>query len=337
MALKTVTAPFPKGKEVLFVSGFTRNNEIVMSSKSKKYFMSADSWGDTFPSSLLLMGDPVIRHSNGMFKRFNILGDSTEIALNTLPAIVAYSQEKKGLIFAYLLNGTMIKLDAKLLPRKLHPGEPIIITETKSQLATKFEVNTTRAFIDIIKVESESKLDSIDSSSNLLDSRRLQGAINYVAHDKGIAFIKSEEGKYFLHSTNLLRANFDKLKLGDLLEFSVEPAPEDKKFDLAVNAVLQNGQSYSKKLSLAKQPLSSHKDKLIKDSFFHPQRKRGEILTKNNSLLKIRSGNNVYTALRADVHRASWSKIKADASVWFTVSNRKNLKNKKATNVSMKK
>ncbi|MCF2918634.1 SIR2 family protein [Pseudoalteromonas sp. Cn5-37] len=221
-ALNAIISPHQDGSKLFFLEGFSRDGELILKGVNKVTIsITPNSWCDTFPSSLLLIGDPIVRLSNNQFKRFNILGNCTEIAHNTYPATIAYSEQEKDFILAFLLNGTMIKLRSDYESKTLSPGEPIIITEIKSNIVTNFERNKHRTLKKVINIESQSKLDQKDRDESFLDSARYEGVIYFVNYEKGIAFIKSGNKNYFLHVTKLLKYNFSNLSKGDFVEFNI--------------------------------------------------------------------------------------------------------------------
>ena len=62
----------------------------------------------------------------------------------------------------------------------------------------------------------------------------LTGGITRIIADRGFAFIRSGETDYFLHSTELVNAQLNKLQIGDQIRF--EPL-ESTKGPRATNAV----------------------------------------------------------------------------------------------------
>lgn len=336
-SLKALIYPFNDSTVVYSVNGFTRDGDIEVELKNKKTVINKSSWTDTFPSSLLIVGEYIIEDKRGKFKRYSPFGVENEICLGQFPATVGYHNKNKAHSFAHLLNGDMIEVQSEIgrgkEKRELSAGEPIIITAKKANKATDYLYQKEKAFISVIKKDAESKSSPEAQLENSNLNSRLTGKIQRLNIEKGIGFILTGTQEYFLHSTKLIRVNLNELFVGDIVEFNPRPTHKSKELPSANNVVrIEKSVSNNDKKGTKKR-----RPKTLKKTNTQPIRKHGKVIKKNDSIIIIKSKEGMYTGLKADPsNRNNWNKCIIDNDVWFSLEPKGELANMKAKFITPK-
>lgn len=319
------------------VTGFSKDGSIEAKKNKRTIHIQQTSWIDTFPNSLLLIGESIIEIERNRYKRFQPLSSISEISKGFFPAVIAYSESNNDLVFAHLLNGVMIQVTKVISDRKLYPGEPIIVTAIKSKNATDFIYQKNDAFLSIIKKDSESKLSDDNQFNAIKTNVRLTGKVDKVVITKGIAFITAEGTRYFLHSTKLLRMQLSELQVGDIVEFNVVKSNKVKELDAAHNVVVV--EKARKVLKHPKKADASQKKSLKKTApkAFQVIRKHGVVTKKNNATIHIKSNDGLYVGLNTNKRDAKgWDNLLLGKEVWFSIISKTDFNNKKARYITSK-
>lgn len=328
--------------DIYTVKGFNKNGDVEIAKGKNNLVINLKDWADTFPSSLLNVGEAVVLGKSKKFKPYRPHGDQTEVFLGCFPAIVAYAECNKDLVFTHLIDGSMSKINRKL-SAEVHflPGEPILVTKFKSNEAVEIIRQKHQSYISIIEKDSASKTNTITTNLNSNLNTRLMGKVTRSFPNKGFAILISGEKEYFLPSSKLIKLSINELNIGDTVEFN--PLPPRKKGELpaAVNVVrlakvhnISRGKVNSK-LKRQKSVKSSVSDsKLSKKSAF-PMRKYGAVLNISSSIVRIDSSSGVYIYLRSEPRAKSLCKaLDVGSKVWFSVESKYNEEIKKATSLS---
>ena len=316
------------------VTGFNNLGDIEAKRGKEEVTIKLSDWMDTFPSSLLNVGEALIKCEKNTFRMLRPLGNHNEVYLNCFPAVIAYSESSKELVFAHLLDGSMNKVDYKVFTRlSLMPGEPILITQLKGGVAHEVIRQNKRSYFEVIKKDSESKTNTITSNENSNLNTRLTGKVSTIKFKSGFAKVIAGSQEFFLPRSKLLKLNFSDLNVGDIVEFSPKPTKKSGELPAAVN-VIRVDKFSSRNKSVKKNSTRNKNSQKRKEQDKFPKRKHGKITQLNNSTMNIKTSNDFYMALKAE-HK-NWSDFYEGAEVWFTVLNQTTDNNKKASRVVKK-